>query len=163
MSNHNDFLDRFLKNSDWRKSTNRAKYLELANIVMQGHAPKGIIPYLLDANTENVTSIGYNDSYRVFGWELGLHGDFGNAGSRGSVIQFKNLNTKTITGHQHSPQREDGSIVAGTLTKLRLGYNKGLSSWMQGVVVMYPNGKCSHIHFINNRFTTFYGIFFKQH
>lgn len=486
MSNHNDFLDRFLKNSDWRKSTNRAKYLELANIVMQGHAPKGIIPYLLDANTENVTSIGYNDSYRVFGWELGLHGDFGNAGSRGSVIQFKNLNTKSVTGHclpsdylvqtknsgwkeiraikvgeevlsydsktntniwttvlqtiendyqgvmlriqgqgfeqtftsnhhlmlkdgtylpaseaiisrsaselpisanpvesvgcsvpelvirrlvaicadgsqdgyrvrfhlkkqrkidrlkllfgedlkeynskdgsydavistrsdtyselmkykpniyqiktlsyevlewdtpsleiledelrywdgtynpkgnsrqysttnvntanivssvlnrlgysnsttkkkktadnhktvytitwcknreyiktnklkrhdkrfgswgfwsyqanckvyclsvetkcfwvkspstgqvsltgnSHSPQREDGSIVAGTLTKLRLGYNKGLSSWMQGVVVMYPNGKCSHIHFINNRFTTFYGIFFKQH
>jgi len=154
MSNHTAFIDRWILNNDWRKSPNKAKYLQLANIVVSGEAPKGLVPYILDKETENVTSLSYNDSYRICGWELGLHGDMGNAGSRGSVTQFKNLNTKTITGHSHSPSREDGALVVGTLTKMRLGYNIGLSSWLASNVLIYPNGKASHIHIINNKYTT---------
>lgn len=154
MSNHNDFIDRWLCNTDWRKSTNKAKYLELAAIVVKGEAPKGVVPYILDKETDNVISLGYNDSYRIGEWELGLHGDKGASGSRGSIMQFKNLNTKTITGHSHSPARENGALVVGTLTELRLGYNEGLSGWMQGIVIIYPNMKATHIHFINNKYTT---------
>ena len=154
MSNHTAFIDRWILNNDWRKSPNKAKYLELANIVVSGKAPKGLVPYILDADTENVKSLSYNDSYRIGAWELGLHGDIANAGSRGSILQFKNLNTKTITGHSHTPQREDGALIVGTLTKMRLGYNIGLSAWLASNVVIYPNFKASHINLINGRFTT---------
>lgn len=154
MSNHTAFIDRWILNNDWRKSPNKAKYLELASIVVNGKAPKGLVPYILDNKTKNVESLSYNDSYRIGDWELGLHGDIGNNGSRGGVVQFKNLNTKTITGHSHSPCREDGALVVGTLTKLRLGYNIGLSSWLASNVVIYPNYKASHINIINGKFTT---------
>jgi len=83
-----------------------------------------------------------------------VHGHIGANGSRGGVIQFKNLNTKNITGHTHSPCREDGHSSVGTLTHLRVGYNKGASSWMNTNVVIYPNGKSQHVHIINNKYTT---------
>lgn len=154
MANHLDFLDRHLRNTDWRKARNKKMYLQLANAIVEGKAPNGLVPYLLDTHTGNTKNLGYDDSFRIGEWELGLHYDKGASGSRGSVVQFKNLNTKSIGGHGHSPQREDGSLMAGTLTNLKLGYNKGLSSWVQGIVIIYPNMKASHIHFIKNRYTT---------
>lgn len=154
MSNHPLWLDRWISSNDWRKSPNRALYLELANISVNGQAPKGLIPELLDRHTLNVESTGYNDSYRVCEFECALHGDFGNSGSRGSGVQFKNLNTKAITAHQHAPERQGGWLAAGTLTKLRLSYNKGLSAWLHSNVLIYPNGKASHINIIKGKYTT---------
>lgn len=152
-SNHNDFLDRWLRNVDWRKVRNKKMYLELANVVASGEAEKGVFNYLIDrSKNKRIKTYAYGDSLRIKGWELALHGDYGSNGSRGGINQFKNLSTKTITGHTHTPRREDGSIVVGTLTKLRLGYNSGLSSWMNGIVVIYPNGKASNINFINGRY-----------
>lgn len=128
-------------------------YLELANVVASGKAEKGVFNYLIEkSGNKRIKTYAYGDSLRIKGWELALHGDYGANGSRGGINQFKNLSTKTITGHTHTPRREDGSIVVGTLTKLRLGYNSGLSSWMNGIVVIYPNGKASNINFINGRY-----------
>jgi hypothetical protein len=73
--------------------------------------------------------------------ECGVHGHIGTNGSRGSAIQFKDMNTKNITGHTHSPLRIDGHVCVGTLTHLRVGYNKGLSSWGHANAIIYPNGK----------------------
>lgn len=154
-SNHNSFLDRFVRNVDWRKARNKAAYLEMANIVAKGLAPKGLFNYYL-SNIDNVVGLGYGDSYRLLDWELGLHFDAGANGSRPSMNQFKNLMTKTIGGHGHTPHRVNGSLMVGTLTKRRLGYNTGLSSWINGIVLIYPNGKASHIHFIKGKYTTLY-------
>jgi hypothetical protein len=43
-------------------------------------------------------------SFQVKGWELGQHGDVG-ANGRGSLLQFRKLNTKIIVGY-HSPGRK---------------------------------------------------------
>jgi hypothetical protein len=153
-SNHDDFLDRWLQSNDWRKSGNRKAYLKYANIVANDLAPNGIIQYVINESTNNAECLGLNSSYRVNGWELSQHGHIGVNGSRGSVAQFKNLNTKTITAHSHTPAREDGSIVVGTLTNKRLGYNNGATSWMHSNVILYPNGKASHINLINGKYTT---------
>lgn len=153
-SNHDDFLCRFLKNTDWRVSPNKKLYWELGSIMADGRAPEGILPYLLNSRYTNVTALGYNSSFRIKDWEVGMHGNLGTNGSRGSLNQFKSLNTKTITGHSHVPGREDGAISVGTLTKRRLGYNQGLSSWFESIVVIYPNGKSQHVNFIKGKFTT---------
>jgi hypothetical protein len=154
-SNHDEFLDRWLNDVDWRKSTNKSTYLELAHVLKNDTIGKGIIPAILDkCGVTNVKCLGINDSYRIQNIECGVHGHIGANGSRGGVIQFKNLNTKNITGHTHSPCREDGHSSVGTLTHLRVGYNKGASSWMNTNVVIYPNGKSQHVHIINNKYTT---------
>lgn len=154
-SNHDEFVDRFLL-EDWRKQTNKLMYLKYASAVAEGLAPKGIVPYIIDKEFGGeVKALGIDDSYRVLDWELGVHGHIGANGSRGSANQFKNLNTKNVTGHTHAPIRLDGHASVGTLTFKRLTYNKGMSSWMQSNFIIYPNGKGHHVHIIGGKYTTF--------
>lgn len=156
-SNHDDFLDRWLQGEDWRKAGNKYEYLKYASILAKGKAPKGIIPYILDKHFAGyVQTLGIDESFRILGWELGVHGHLGSNGSRGSVVQFKDLNTKNVTAHTHSPHREDGHLCVGTNTKKRVGFNKGMSSWMHSNVVIYRDGKASHVHIIKGKFTTMF-------
>jgi hypothetical protein len=155
-ANHNDFIDRWLQNEDWRKEGNKALYLKYASVTAEGLAPKGIIAYILESEFDHIKCLGVDESYNVLGFELSLHGDRGSSGSRGSAIQFKNLNVRNVTGHSHTALKMDGHLCVGTLTKLRMGYNLGMSSWVASNVVIYPNGKAQHIHITRGRYTTFF-------
>lgn len=162
-SNHDDFLDRWLKNEDWKKQPtykNSRLYMRYSDILLEqyGNDPynvKGVIPTLINDKFPKFVTLGRNDSYLVKGWELGQHGDVGSSGSRGSILQFRKLNTKIIVGHYHKPERKDGAISVGTSTHLRVGYNKGASPWLQSHVIIHNDGRTQHINFINGEFTTF--------
>ena len=155
-ANHNDFIDRWLQSGDWRKEGNRKLYLEYANITAKGLAPKGIIAYILESEFTHIKCLGADESYNVLGFELSIHGNRGASGSRGSITQYKNLNVRTVTAHSHTSSKTDGHLCVGTLTKLRMGYNIGMSSWNASNVVIYPNGKAQHIHITQGKYTTFY-------
>ena len=144
-SNHDDFLDRWITDNDWRRNPNKVDYLKYVNAIVEGNAPKGVIPYVLENRFKNVTGLYIDSTYVVGDYECAMHGHVGANGSRGSANQFKKLHTKTITGHTHAPIRIDGHISVGCLTKKRVGYNVGPSSWMHANVIIYPNGKASHI------------------
>lgn len=156
-SNHDDFLDRWLKNTDWRKANtlkNSVEYMEFSALLLKGEAPKGVIPYLINQRFPNFITLGRSDSLIINGWELAQHGDIGSNGSRGSLVQFRKLNTKIIVGHYHSPGRKDGALAVGTSTKLRVNYNLGPSGWLQSHVIVHHDGKAQHINFIRGEFTT---------
>jgi len=160
-SNHDDFLDRWLKNEDWKKqptSKNSLAYMEYSTILLKQYANnpcsiKGVIPYLINQKFPKFITLNRNSSYKVNSWELGQHGDIGCSGSRGSILQFRKLNTKIIVGHYHSPARKDGALAVGTSTKLRVGYNIGASAWLQSHVIIHKDGKSQHINFINGQYT----------
>lgn len=157
--NHDDFLDRWLKSADWRKNgsiKNALEYMEYSALILSGKAKDGVIPYLINERFPNFITLGRNDSYIVKDWELAQHGDLGTNGSYGSLNQYRNLNTKIIIGHYHSPGRKDGALAVGTSTKLRVNYNIGPSSWLQSHVIIHEDGKAQHINFINGEFTTFF-------
>ena len=162
-SNHDDFLDRWLKNEDWKKQPtykNSRLYMKYSDILLEqyGKDPmnvKGVIPTLINERFPKFKTLGRSASYAVKGWELGQHGDHGSNGSRGSLLQFRKLNTKIVVGHYHSPGRKDGAIAVGTSTKLRVGYNQGPSTWLQSHVIIHKDGKAQHINFINGEYTTF--------
>jgi hypothetical protein len=156
-SNHDDFLDRWLKNTDWRKAStlrNSIEYMEFAALLLKGEASQGIIPHLIKQKFPTFNTLGRSDSFIVNDWELGLHGDVGSNGSRGSLLQFRKLNRKMVVGHYHSPGRKDGALSVGTSTKLRVNYNVGPSSWLQSHVLIHNDGKAQHICFIEGDFTT---------
>jgi hypothetical protein len=157
-ANHDDFIDRWLISTDWRKTVtpkNSIEYMEYSLAILRGEAKNGIIPWILAKHFPEVMAFGRNDSYTSMGWELAQHGDRGTNGSRGSLLQFRKLNTKIIVGHYHSPGRKDGALAVGTSTLLRLPYNIGPSSWMHSHVIVHHDGKAQHINFINGEFTTF--------
>ena len=152
-SNHDDFVDRWIKNSDWRKTPspkNSLEYMKYTALLLERKAPHGVIPYLIKEQFPHWRTLGVSDSFKVLDWELGQHGDHGANGSRGSLLQFRKLNTKIVVGHYHSPGRKDGALAVGTSTKLRVGYNIGPSSWLQSHVIIHEDGKAQHINFIGD-------------
>jgi hypothetical protein len=156
-SNHDDFLDRWLKNTDWRKANtlkNSVEYMEFSTLLLKKEAPKGVIPYLINKRFPNYKTLSRRDSLVINGWELAQHGDIGSNGARGSLVQFRKLNTKIIVGHYHSPGRKDGALAVGTSTKLRVNYNLGPSGWLNSHVIIHHDGKAQHINFIRGEFTT---------
>ena len=155
-SNHDDFVDRWIINSDWKKNIKNAmEYMEYTRVLLANEAPKGIIPYIIEENFDDIITLGRDEGFLVNGWELGYHGDMGTGGSRGSLQQYRNLSTKTVTGHSHSPGRLDVSLAVGTSTVLRMGYNKGASNWLHSHVIIHSDGKAQHLNFIDGNFTTF--------
>lgn len=165
-SNHDDFLDRWLKNEDWKRqptSKNSLAYMEYSAMLLKQYAKgevKGVIPEIINQRFPKFITLNRNASYLVKNWELGQHGDVGSNGSRGSLLQFRKLNTKIVVGHYHSPGRKDGALAVGTSTKLRVGYNIGPSSWLQSHVIIHKDGRAQHINFIKDKegnigFTTF--------
>lgn len=167
-SNHDDFLDRWLKDGDWKKqptTKNSKLYMEYSKMLLEQYENdpynvKGVIPEVINNHYPKFITLRRNQSYRVKNWELGQHGDIGMNGSRGSLNQFRTLNTKIIVGHYHSPGRKDGALAVGTSTKLRIGYNNGPSSWAQSHVIIHDDGRAQHLYFVKDSkgeigFTTF--------
>ena len=162
-SNHDDLLDRWLKNEDWKKQPtfkNAPLYMDLSSRLLKqygkgGEHVIGVIPELIKERFPKFITLGRNLSYKVKGFETGIHGDISSNGSRGSLINFRKLNTKIIVGHFHSPGRKDGALSVGTSTKLRVGYNIGPSSWLQSHIIIHNDGRAQHVNFINGEYSTF--------
>lgn len=162
-SNHDDFLDRWLKNEDWKKQPsfkNSRLYMKLSDMLLAQYENdpynvRGIIPQLINERFPLYITLGLNDSYVVRGFELAMHGHLGVNGAKGGPESFRKLNSKMVSAHSHSAFRKDGLLVCGTSTKLRLNYTNGPSSWTQGHVIIDNYGKAQHILFFNGEFTTF--------
>lgn len=164
-SNHDDFLRRWVVNTDWRGDpTNASFYLATAFAMVSGtKMGKGgteypsPFPYWFNSrlgladNRSKFRCLGGNESFVLGGVELSLHGDRGPNGSRGSAKNLRRIGVRTIIGHSHSPAIEEGCYQVGTSTRLRLEYNGGPSSWLNTHCLLHADGKRQLIHIINGR------------
>lgn len=152
-SNHNQHLDTWLNSIDIRREPWNAKlfhklmYLKLESIDADDTC--GAFELwcndkfkTADSNIgDKIIFIENTESFKMFDIELGLHGDRGLNGSRGSSAQFSRLGEKTIVGHSHSPAIYNGCYTVGHSSVSKLEYNKGPSSWHQAHCIIQPNGK----------------------
>lgn len=153
-SNHDQFLDRFINDKDWRKDLhNSVAYLEYAKIQQQVDLRKygNIFGYLLSERYgEGVQYIKYSDPLRINGY-LNFHGEFGSNGSRGSPTTFRKLNTKIVHAHTHSPYMLDNVVCVGTSSLLWQYYNsRGPSSWAHADLIFHKSGKNQLIVYNND-------------
>jgi len=158
-SNHDLFVDRWIKDTDWKEDVANAKeYMEYTLALLSGQAKKGVLPYILEREFgEKITCLDFDDSFKILGWELGQHGHLGAHGSKGNIEQYKKLNTKIIVGDYHTPSRRLGAAGVGTYSDLRMGYNKGASAWMHSGIILNDNGKIQHVIFAeDDKFTTLF-------
>ena len=95
-SNHDDFLDRWLRDGDWKKqptAKNSMEYMELGHRLLKQYAKnepvKGVIPELINDRYPHYITLGRTSSFIIKGWEVGQHGDIGSNGSRGSRTQYR--------------------------------------------------------------------------
>lgn len=156
-SNHNDWLDRWIVDQDWKKDVeNSLIYMELTQALLSDPNSKGALPYLIKKKFQDqVLCLGRDESFKILGWELANHGDKGTHGSKGNLTQYSKLSTKVIVGDYHQPGRKLGVMSVGTYSKLRLGYNVGPSAWANSGAIIHPNGKAQLIIFTDRKkFTT---------
>lgn len=152
-SNHDVWLDRWVKEADWKKDVANAEtYMKFAQILMNDTYERGLLPNLIDKEFkgQNVMCLTRDDSFILHGWELAYHGDQGSHGSKGTVNQFRKFNTKSIIGDYHKPERKDGVIGVGVFAHLRMGYNTGASGWMHSGAIIHTNGKAQLLTFVKN-------------
>lgn len=156
-SNHtNARLDRYMQDTDWREDpTNAEFYLETALHMIRtlrttenGHSYDDPFVHWGKhlSRAKNVRFLNYDESFCIAGVECQYHGHIGPGAARGmSLTNMRRIGTKTVFAHGHTPGTEEGAMMAGTSTRLRLGYNSGPSAWMNSHVAIYPNGKRTHL------------------
>lgn len=162
-SNHCEHIDKFLSSTDWRRMStfkNAIPYMKYSLAILNNEAKNGIVPYVINQRFPKIKCLGINDSFKVKDIELAVHGHVGISGSRGSIMQYRRLNSRIVVGHSHQPSRLDGALSVGCTCKLRLGYNNGPSSWLNSHITINEFGKMQHIIFIKDKngkpeYTTF--------
>lgn len=157
-SNHNDFLTRWIINTDPRTQPGNAKFwartfLEMAEeIRFDGSGTSYPEPFAMLGRRalahRQVRFLERDESFQVAGIELGMHGDKGPNGSRGSIRNLARIGVKSIIGHTHSPGINEGCYQVGTSTRLKLEYTSGPSGWLNTHCIVYANGKRSLLNII---------------
>lgn len=149
-SNHNDFLRRWIINGDWKNDPVNAEfYLETALAMVRDTKmtekgtdyPDPFLYWAKEADLPNTILLNDDESFELGGVELGMHGNLGPNGARGSRANLKRIGVRSIIGHSHTPGIDEGCYQAGTSTRLRLEYNKGPSSWLNAHVLLHADGK----------------------
>lgn len=159
-SNHDLALMRWLKTADYKTDpanalfflkTQSKIYEEIHNQLSKSddeeefnifsHVMTELDPTIKD---DSVIFLNTDQSWRLFGpdgIECGWHGHNGNNGARGSTSGFTKVGIRVNIGHQHTAGIHEGVYVAGVSGKLKMGYNKGPSSWSHSHIITYSNGK----------------------
>lgn len=154
-SNHNDHLDRYLAEQRYNKDHhNKVLALELHHKTILsgiGAFQTYIQDNLSKSHNDAVKWLSRDDEYMWHGINLGMHGDVGANGSRGSLKVFDNHCHGSVTGHTHQPSIKGNAYQVGTSTLLRLPYTKGLSSWLNTHAVVYETGQVQLINIIDGK------------
>lgn len=162
-SNHHDHLMRWIEETDWKTDPENAElYLETAlemakSLKMTDTGASVIDPFILWADRllkcRNRTLLLTRDKpFMIRGIEVGMHGDVGPSGTRGSVVSLAKIGVKSIIGHLHTPNIRFGCYQVGTSTRLTLEYTRGPSSWLNTHCLIYANGKRSLINIIDGNY-----------
>ena len=156
-SNHDEHVDRWLKETDWRKDPQNAEFyletsLEWIRSIKAGNSFDPV-KYWVERATNKATFLCRSDIVKVKDHIVSYHGDKGPNGSRGSRKSMNNIGAKTIIGHSHSAGREKGCIQVGLSAIYGLEYALGApSSWMHTAAIEYANGKVALINCIDGHY-----------
>lgn len=157
-SNHDDFIDRWVRPYKFAKDPVNVEFgTILAGDIIQANKQgirKDFFKTALELNgpPKNMSKLKWlsaDEDYVVGGIHLGAHGDRSSNGARGSIKGLAKSYPKCVIGHSHTPGIFKGAFQVGTTSLLRLGYNKGPSSWVHCSCLVYRNGQRQLINSIN--------------
>lgn len=159
-SNHNDMLRRWIVKADWKLDpVNADFYLETALAMVRGtqltargtEYPDPFAFWFRQAKVPNTRVLDGDESLMLASVELGMHGDLGPNGARGSIRNLRRLGVKSVIGHSHTPGIDEGCYQVGTSTRLRLEYNHGASAWLNAHCLLNADGKRQLIVIVDGR------------
>jgi hypothetical protein len=163
-SNHHDALTRWLREADPREDPLNARtWCEInAEVYRRIEAgERGFDPFKWAASKavdglDGTVFVPRNGSFLVCsqtggGIEIGMHGDEGPNGARGSALALTRVATRMNIGHAHTAGILDGVYTAGLCGSMDQGYNSGPSGWSHTQIVTYPNSKRTLVTFLDGK------------
>lgn len=157
-SNHDDFIDRWVRPYKFAKDPVNAEFGTLLAGEIISASKKGIRKDFFKTaielngapkNMDKIRWLSADEDYIVGGVHLGAHGDRAANGARGSIKGLAKSYPYCVIGHSHTPGIFKGAFQVGTTSLLRLGYNRGPSSWVHCSCLVYRNGQRQLINSIN--------------
>lgn len=152
-SNHDRHLERWLRDADWKKDPVNAEFYLKASTAYLASIKKGEYFNALKwavskfSKAAGVRWLTPGEPMIICrsasgGIEMGLHGDLGPNGSRGSLRNLSRLGRKVCIGHSHSCGIFNGAWQSGVTARLDMDYTAGApSSWSQTHILVHKNGK----------------------
>lgn len=157
-SNHDDMIDRWLRKAKYTKDPMNFEFGTALSANIMAASKKGIDKDFFKTGLEltknpkhanKIKWLGVDEDYAVGGVNLGAHGDKGPNGARGSIKSLAKSYPRCVIGHSHTPGIWKGAFQVGTTSLLRLGYNRGPSSWIHCSCLVYRNGQRQLINSID--------------
>jgi len=155
-SNHDDALERWLRDADYRSDPINAEFfLEAQREVYRAIRERRQKEFLTiewalrRAGCPSPAQFLHEDESFILcpaedgGIECGLHGHRGVNGSFGTVTGMARMGRRGNFADKHVAAIRDGAYFAGTSSLLDCGYNMGPSSWSHSHIVTYPTGSRS--------------------
>lgn len=152
-SNHDNHLLKYLESGDYVNDPMNYKLsLKLALAAVDGWNPLHYaIERELGYREDRVHWLVEDEPCQVYGVQVGVHGDRGANGSRGSLQVFEKGLGNCVVGHAHSAAIIRDAFCVGTVALMDQGYNRGLSSWTRTCCLIYKNGTKQLINFIPDK------------
>lgn len=150
-SNHDNALERWLREADFRKDPkNAVYYLEAQRALYAAKAEQNHRFHLVEwamrrepAAPRGVRFLRPDESFPICNGaiECGMHGNYGTDSSRGSPANLAKMGTKVNSAHTHRAEIFEGVFVAGMSCDLNPHYARGPHSRSHSDIVTYENGK----------------------
>lgn len=152
-ANHNSHLLRYLEEGRYVGDPMNYKFsLKLALAAVEGKNPlQYAIETVLGYISDSVKWLKTDESYKMYGVQLGCHGDRGANGGRGNLTVFEKGLGNSVTAHTHTAAILRNVCSVGTSSLMDMGYNTGLSNWTRTCCLVYKNGTKQLINFIPNK------------
>lgn len=157
-ANHDEHLDRWVREADFRRDpVNAAFYLEAAAqkvaALRRGDRRFDLAEWALTRAglAPEVRFLARDERLEIAGIRHDQHGDIGPNGARGSAANLAPTGEKSNIGHSHTARIYHGCYQMGTMSLLDMGYNQGPSSWSHSLIVTYANGKRTIITLRNGK------------
>lgn len=149
MSNHHEFLWRWLNEGRFMKDTKNARFaFKLASHMAEKdeNDPVEFGIRMMGRLARNIRFLKRTDDFKVRGYQLGAHGDKGVGLGYGSITSKENDFGQSISGHVHQAQTQRRTHTVGTMLPLDMYYMRGSpSAWTNSHAVIYPNGAVQHL------------------
>lgn len=153
-SNHHDHLIQYLSFARYVDDPqNHRLALKLAVWMLDKKNP--IEEYINEKFkiTDKIIWLKSDDSLKVKGIELALHGHKGANGRFGTAQSLEDSYGSCVVGHHHTPQIFRNVRIVGTLSIYELPYTKGYSSsWLNTNALIYGNGQVTLSTIIDGSF-----------
>jgi hypothetical protein len=153
-SNHDEFLNRWLEEFEFRYDPLNLRYaLDLAIYMEEELDPLQTAVERAGLKDPNkVKWLQRQEDYKIAGIECGNHGDKGANGARGSLQAMENAYGNSVSGHTHVDEIYRGCYQVGTSSITDPEYAEdGLSSWTQSRCDIYKNGMRQLIRVIGGK------------